>query len=139
MEPPKGPINIQGQLAPLSWMISSKSLIVGVICSKCVIPNCSHPSWHGKVCFNIWKGYLWMTIMNLDVPIRFKLRSGGYIGLPIMFLSLRELLPQAVQRQFLVVVRLIVVKMEPLEVVELLGVVVQGHPIVHEVHCLYLT
>jgi hypothetical protein len=80
-----------------------------------------------------------MTIMNLDVPIRFKLRSGGYIGLPIMFLSLRELLPQAVQRQFLVVVRLIVVKMEPLEVVELLGVVVQGHPIVHEVHCLYLT
>ncbi len=28
---------------------------------------------------------------------------------------------------------------EPLEVVELLGVVVHGHPLVHEVHCSYLT
>jgi hypothetical protein len=27
---------------------------------------------------------------------------------------------------------------KPLEMVELLGVVVQGHPLVHEVHCLYL-
>jgi hypothetical protein len=29
--------------------------------------------------------------------------------------------------------------MEPLKVVELLGVVVQGHPLVHGVHCPYLT
>jgi hypothetical protein len=94
-------VDIQGQLAPLSWVISSNSLIVGVICSKCVIPDYSHLSWHGKVCFNIWRGYLWMTIMNLNVPMKFKLRSGSYIGLPIMFLSLGELLPQAVQQQFL--------------------------------------
>jgi hypothetical protein len=88
MEPLKGHVDIQGRLAPLSWMISSKSLIVGVICNKYVIPNCSHLSWHGRVCFNIWKGHLWMTIMNSNVPMKFRLKSGGYIGLPIMFLSL---------------------------------------------------
>jgi hypothetical protein len=96
MEPPKGPVNIQGWLEPLSWMISCKSLIVGVICNKCVIPSCSHLSWHGRVCFNIWKGRLWMIIMNSRVPMRFKLRSGGYIGLLIMFLSLQELWPEMV-------------------------------------------
>jgi hypothetical protein len=69
-------------------MISSMNLIAGVICGKCVIPSCSHPLWHGRVYFNIWKGHLRMTIMNLGVPMRFRLKSGGYIGLPIMFLSL---------------------------------------------------
>ncbi len=100
IEPPKGPINIWGRLEPLSWVISSRSLIVSVICSKCVIPSCSHLSWHGRVCFNIWKGCLWMTIMNSGVPMRFRLKSGSYIGLPIMFLSLRKLWPQVVHRQF---------------------------------------
>ncbi len=44
--------------------------------------------WKG--CFNIWKGLLWMTIMSLDMAMKFKLRGGGYIDLPIMFLSLGE-------------------------------------------------
>jgi hypothetical protein len=81
--------------------------------------------------------------MNSNVPMRFKLRSNSYIGFPIMFLSLGELLPQVVQRQFLALVRLVEaevpVVMEPPAVVELLGVVVQGHPLIHEVHCSYLT
>jgi hypothetical protein len=64
-------------------MISSMSLTVGVICNKCVIPNCSHPLWRGKVYFNILKGRLWMTIMNLGVPMRFRFSSGGYIGLSL--------------------------------------------------------
>ncbi len=38
-------------------MISSTNLIIDVICNKCIIPNYSHPSWHGRVCFNSWKGH----------------------------------------------------------------------------------
>jgi len=45
-----------------------------------------------------------MTIMSLSVPMKFRLRSGGYIGLPIMFLSLRELWSQVVQHQFLALI-----------------------------------
>jgi len=37
-----------------------------------------------------------MIIMNLGVPVIFKLKSGIYINLPIMFLSLGELRPQVV-------------------------------------------
>ncbi len=37
MEPPKGAIDIQGRLAPLSCMISSKNLTTDVICNKCII------------------------------------------------------------------------------------------------------
>jgi len=96
MEPPKGLVNIRRQLAPLSWMISSKSLTIGVICSKCVIPNYSHPSWHVRVCFNIWRCRLWMIIMSLNVPMIFKLKCGDYISLPIMFLSLRDFVPPSV-------------------------------------------
>jgi hypothetical protein len=92
-----GPINIQGQLTPFSWMISSMSFIVGVICNKCVIPNYSYPSWHGKVYSSIWRGHLWMTIRNLGVPMKFKLRNGGYTSLLIMLLSLRELWTQVMQ------------------------------------------
>jgi hypothetical protein len=51
-----GPINIQRWLTQFSWMISSMSFTVGVICNKCVIPNYSYHSWHGKVCCNIWRG-----------------------------------------------------------------------------------
>jgi len=87
MESPKGPVDIRGWLAPLSSMISSRNLTASVICNKCIIPNYSHPSWHGRVCFNIWKGHLWMIIMNSNMPMRFKLRSGNYIGLQIMFLG----------------------------------------------------
>ncbi len=64
--------------------------------------------------------------MYLNVPIRLKLRSGNYIGLPIMFISLGELWPQVVQQQLLALVRQVEIEMlmvmEPLEVVELLGV-----------------
>jgi hypothetical protein len=45
-----------------------------------------------------------MIIMSLGVPMKFRLRSGGYIGLPIIFLSLRELWPQVVQHQFLALI-----------------------------------
>jgi hypothetical protein len=85
MEPPKGPIIIWGRLATLSCMISSKNLTASVICNKCVIPNYSHLSWHGKVYFNIWRGHLWMIIMSSCVTMRFELKIGHYIGLPIMF------------------------------------------------------
>ncbi len=70
-----------------------------------------------------------MIIMNLSVPMKFRLRSDGYFNLPIMFLSLRKLWPQVVQWQHLALVRqvevetLIVVEsleiVEPLEVVEI--------------------
>ncbi len=66
--------------------------------------------------------------MNSNVPMKFKLKSGGYIGLPIMFLSLKELWPQVVLRQLLALVRQVEAKMpvvmEPLKVVELPKVVV---------------
>jgi hypothetical protein len=38
---------------------------------------------------------------DFSVPMRFRLKNGDYIGLPIMFLSLGELWPQVVQRQLL--------------------------------------
>jgi hypothetical protein len=93
MEPPKGPDKIWGWLAPLSWIITSKSLTIVMICNKCIIPNYSHPSWHGKVCFNIWKGRLWTIIMSLGMPMKFNLKSDGYIGPPIMTRSLGGLWP----------------------------------------------
>jgi hypothetical protein len=70
-------------------MISSSNFTIGVICNKCVIPNCSHLSRHRKVHFNILRGHLWMIIMNLVVPMRFRLRFGSYIDLPIMFFIIR--------------------------------------------------
>ncbi len=41
----------------------------------------------------------------------FRLRSGGYIGHPIMFLSLGQLWPQVVQQQLLALIRQVEVKM----------------------------
>jgi hypothetical protein len=38
-----------------------------------------------------------MIIMSLNVPMKFKLGNGSYIGLLIMFISLRELRPQMMQ------------------------------------------
>jgi len=88
MQPLKGLINIQGRLAPSSWMFYFRSLIDGVTCNKYGIPICSHLLWYGKVCSNIWKGCLWMIKnLNLGVPMRFILKSCGYIGRPIMFPS----------------------------------------------------
>jgi hypothetical protein len=62
------------------------------------------------------------------MPMKFKLRNGGYIGLPIMFLSLRELWPQLVQWQLLTLIQQVGVEVlvivEPPKVVELPGVVV---------------
>ncbi len=74
----KSLVDIWGRLAPLSWMILFKNLITNVISNKCVIPSYSHPSWHGKVCFKIWKTSLWMIFMSLGVPMIFILMSGGY-------------------------------------------------------------
>jgi hypothetical protein len=45
-----------------------------------------------------------MIIMSLSVPMKFRLRNGGYIGLPIMFLSLGKLWPQAIQHQLLALI-----------------------------------
>ncbi len=50
-------------------MISFKSLTTNVIW------NNSHPSWHGKVWFNIWKDQLWMMIMSSGMCMRFRLKS----------------------------------------------------------------
>jgi hypothetical protein len=99
-------------------------------------------AWKGL--FQHLKGLLtWMTIMNLSVSMRFKLNSGIFIGLPIMFLSLRELWPQVMQWQFLILVWQVemetLMAMEPSKEVELLGVVVQGYPLVDGVHCPHLT
>jgi hypothetical protein len=61
----------------------------------------------------------------------FRLRIGGHIGLPIMFLSLVELWPKVVQHKLLALIRQMEVEMplvveppkvvEPVEMVELLG------------------
>jgi uncharacterized membrane protein YgcG len=56
-------------------------------------PHHLHPSWHGKVYFNIWRGCLWMIIMSLSMATKFRLKSDGYIGPPIMTLSLGGLWP----------------------------------------------
>ncbi len=81
--------------------------------------------------------------MSLGVSMRFKLKSDDIIGLLIMFLSLRELWPQVMQWQFVTLIWQVemetLVAIEPLEVVELLGVVVQGHPLVHGLHYPHLT
>lgn len=88
MEPLKGLVDIQGQLAPSNWMIYSRNLVDGVTCNKCIIPIYSHLSRYGRVCSNIWRGCLWMSkILNLCLPMIFILRSCGYIGQPIMFPS----------------------------------------------------
>jgi hypothetical protein len=60
-------------------------------------------AWKGL--FQHLEGHLWTIIMNLCMPMKFKLRNGGYIGLPIMFLSLRELWPQLVQWQLLTLIQ----------------------------------
>jgi hypothetical protein len=92
MEPLKGLVDIQRWLAPSSWMIYSKSLTVGVTCNRYVIPIYSHLSWYGKVCSNILRGCLWMIKnLNLGLPMRFILKSCGYIGHPIMFPSQMDL------------------------------------------------
>jgi hypothetical protein len=73
-----------------------------------------------------------MIIMNLGVPMRFRLRSDDYIGIQIMFLSLRKLWPQVLQQQLLALFQQVEMPLavKPLQVVELLRVVVQGHPLV---------
>jgi hypothetical protein len=95
MEPSRGLANIHRWLAPLNCMISFKELTIGVLCNKCVLHNYSHFLWHGTLgCFNILKGYQWMIIMNLSVPMKLKLRSGDCIGHSIMFPSPKLLWPQ---------------------------------------------
>jgi hypothetical protein len=90
MESPKDLINIQGWLASSSSIISSKHLIVNVICNRC---DCLHLSWHGRVYFNIWKGHLWMIIMSLGMPMKFKLKIAACIGCLTMCLLSKYLLP----------------------------------------------
>ncbi len=64
--------------------------------------------------------------MSLKMPIKLRLRSGSYIGHPIMVLSSGGLWPQMVQQQFLALIW----QMEMPMVAEPLEVVVQGHPII---------
>jgi len=74
-------------------MISSRSLTTNVICNKCIIPPTIH-TFHGMERFvSTFGARLWMIIMSSCVPMRFRLRNGNYIGLPIMFLSLGGLWP----------------------------------------------
>jgi hypothetical protein len=47
MEPLRDPIDIWGRLATSNWMISFKSLTIGVICNRCELFNCLHFSWDG--------------------------------------------------------------------------------------------
>ncbi len=42
MEPPKNIVSIQGRLAPLNPMTSTKNLTTNVIYDKCIIHNYSH-------------------------------------------------------------------------------------------------
>jgi hypothetical protein len=64
-------------------------------------------------------GRPWMTTMNLNMPMKLRLRSGDYIDRPIMFLSLGGLWLQVVQQEFLKLIW----EMEMLAVVEPLEVV----------------
>jgi hypothetical protein len=74
--------------------------------------------------------------------MRFRLKNGGYIGLPIMSLSLRELWPQVMQQLLALVWQMEVetqVIVGPPKVVELSEVAMQRHPLAHMVHCPHLT
>jgi hypothetical protein len=81
-----------------------------------------------------WKGLfeylkeLWMIIMSLGMPMKLILKSDGYIGPPIMTLSLGGLWPTSGATTIfnVILVNGMVVPMvvEPPKVVELLGVVV---------------
>jgi hypothetical protein len=92
MEPPKGPINIKGWLAPLNWMISSRNLRFCVICNKCIITP--FMAWKGL--FQHLEGSPMDDFHEFRRAMKLRLKNGGYIGLPIMFLSLGELWPQVV-------------------------------------------
>jgi len=83
MEPLKGPIDIQRQLAPSSWMIYSKSLTNGVTCNRYVMFT---PFMVCKGLFQHLEG-LPTDDLNLGVPMIFILKSCGFTGCPIMFPS----------------------------------------------------
>jgi hypothetical protein len=101
----KGPWRYSGQWAPSSWRTSFKSLILGVICRCYVMPNCSHPSWHGRDYFSTWKVLRWMIIMNFEEIMLLRLRSGGNIGLHPMYLLLTVVLLVVVLLHRLLLVR----------------------------------
>ncbi len=60
----KAPDITQVQWAPSNWRTSFRSLILAVICRCYVMPDCSHPSWHGRDCFSTWRVLRWMIIMS---------------------------------------------------------------------------
>lgn len=61
--------------------------------NRCELLNYLHFSWDGKVYSNIWRDHLWMIIMNLDVPTKFTLKNGAYIGYLTMCILSKYLLP----------------------------------------------
>jgi hypothetical protein len=72
-----------------------------------------------------------------------KLKSDDYLSLPIMFLSLRDFVPPNVA---ITSTNISLANGSgntnvsgAIKMVELLGVVVQGHPLICGVHCLNLT
>ncbi len=67
-------------VSTINWMTSSRYLIICVICNKCIIHSYSHPSWHGKDCSSIWKGYQWKTITSSNAPMKLRFRNGKCIS-----------------------------------------------------------
>jgi hypothetical protein len=68
------------------------SLILGAICKCCIMPDCFHPSWHGRDYFSSWRVLRWMIIMSFGEITLLKLRHGGSIGLHPMCLLLTVVL-----------------------------------------------
>ncbi len=101
----KGPDITRVQWAPSSWRTSFKSLILGVICRCYAMPDCFHPSWHGRDCFNTWKVFKWMIIMSFEKIMLLRLKSGGSIGLHPMYLLLMVVLLVVVLLHCLLLVR----------------------------------
>jgi hypothetical protein len=81
------------------------SLILSVICRCYVMPDCSHPSWHGRDCFSTWKVLRWMIIMSFREIMLLRLRSGSSIGLHPMYLLLTMVLLVVVLLHHLLLVR----------------------------------
>jgi hypothetical protein len=81
------------------------SFILGAICKCCLTPNCSHPSWHGRDCFNTWRVLRWMIIMSFGEIMMLRLKRGGSIGLHPMCLLFTVVLLVVVLLHCLLLVR----------------------------------
>lgn len=94
MELPKSFIDIEGQFVLFRNLTYGKNALG--IWNLCIIPNCAPHSWHGKGCYNIWKGYQWIIITSSCMSMKLWLRNGECVDCSIMFPSPRVICPLSV-------------------------------------------